>query len=147
MKISAKSEYACFAVMDLALNYSFSVPIGSEEIAKRQGIPFKYLEQILLELKKDGIVNSIRGQKGGYFLSKPPRQISLFEVINSVEGVLFPLKCFKEGGRHTCVKEINCSFKPIWNEIADKTSQIMKNVNFEDICERVKNGEGRMYYI
>ncbi|MFH1625834.1 MAG: Rrf2 family transcriptional regulator, partial [Pseudomonadota bacterium] len=80
MKLSTKSEYACLALVDLSENYNKGL-IKTDDIAKRKDIPRKYLEQILLILKRSGYLRSKRGSEGGYKLSKPPAEISIAEII------------------------------------------------------------------
>src|SRR5207247_8342068 len=81
MKISAKDEYACSAVLELALNYDTEAPVRVQDIAQRQGIPTKFLFQIMQILKRVNIVRSKRGTEGGYVLSRPPNQITVGVVL------------------------------------------------------------------
>lgn len=87
MKITARAEYASLAVLDLALHYN-SGQVQAKEIADRQQIPLKFLEQILIQLRNAGLVRSIRGASGGYLLARPPDEISLKDVVEAVEGEL-----------------------------------------------------------
>jgi Rrf2 family protein len=86
MKISAKAEYACLAVLALARNRPEEPPMRIREIAEAHGIPERYLVQILLQLKGAGLVTSTRGASGGYRLARPADQISLGEVLTSIDG-------------------------------------------------------------
>ncbi|MBV8558734.1 MAG: Rrf2 family transcriptional regulator [Planctomycetaceae bacterium] len=86
MKISAKAEYACLAMIELARRGSEQVPVRVREIAEEHGIPERYLVQILLQLKGAGLVYSARGSGGGYRLSRPADQISLYEVLVAIDG-------------------------------------------------------------
>ncbi|MBI4593683.1 MAG: Rrf2 family transcriptional regulator [Candidatus Rokubacteria bacterium] len=91
MKISAKGEYAIKAVLDLAMHYGRGlVPI--QEIAARQRIPQRYLEQVLLAIKRAGLLESKRGAAGGYHLTKPPEQITVGAVLRAVEGTGVPFE-------------------------------------------------------
>jgi Rrf2 family protein len=94
MRISAKAEYACLAVIALARHRPDMAPIRIREIAESHGIPERYLVQILLQLKGAGLVYSSRGAAGGYRLSRPPDQISLGEVLSAIDG---PGEPFREG--------------------------------------------------
>jgi Rrf2 family protein len=87
MKITARAEYASLAILELALNYN-SGHIQAKEIAERRQIPPKFLEQILIQLRNSGLIQSLRGASGGYFLARPPEQITLREVVEAVEGEL-----------------------------------------------------------
>jgi Rrf2 family protein len=85
MRISAKAEYACVAMLELARNYNEAQPLRIKAIADSQGIPPRFLVQILLQLKAAGLVVSARGAAGGYQLSRPPTNITLAEVIKAIE--------------------------------------------------------------
>ena len=92
MKISAKAEYACLAIMALARLSPDQTPVRIREIADSHGIPARYLVQILLQLKGAGLVFSARGAAGGYRLARPPEQISLGEVLSSIDGPGEPIR-------------------------------------------------------
>src|ERR1041385_5506630 len=97
MKISAKDEYACSAVLELALNYSSDAPVRVQDIAERHGIPLKFLFQIMQILKRVDIVRSKRGTEGGYVLARPPKTITVGDVIRSVSGPFVQLSCLDSG--------------------------------------------------
>src|SRR5437868_6598167 len=107
MKISAKDEYACSAVLELSMKYDTDAPVRVQDIADRHGIPMKFLFQIMQILKRVGIVRSRRGTDGGYVLARHPAQITVGDVIQAVSGPFVQISC--ESGNH--------SFKPIWNEL------------------------------
>jgi Rrf2 family transcriptional regulator, cysteine metabolism repressor len=86
MKVSAKAEYACLALLALAQHGQATLPLRIREIAESHGIPERYLVQILLQLKGAGLVSSIRGASGGYRLARPPDQIALSEVLAAIDG-------------------------------------------------------------
>src|ERR1700675_868424 len=85
MRISAKAEYACVAMLELAASHAHAQPVRIKAIADAQGVPQRFLVQILLQLKTAGLVASVRGASGGYQLTRPPEQISLAEVINAID--------------------------------------------------------------
>lgn len=148
MKISAKGEYAYRAVFELARHY-LSAPdtvVQLEEIAERQKVPKKYLVQILLQLKRSGLVGTIRGVKGGYYLRKAPSQISLGEVLELVDGPFVPLSCV-ERGKGCAVEEWDCVFKPIFDEVRSTVRNIVYGISFEELCRRAEKPKERMYYI
>src|ERR1043166_8755769 len=95
MKISAKDEYACSAVLELALHYEGESPIRVQDIAERHGIPIKFLFQIMQILKRVDIVRSKRGTEGGYVLTRHPSQITVGEVIRSMSGPFVQLSCLE----------------------------------------------------
>src|SRR5581483_178249 len=85
MRVSAKAEYACVAMLELALNYRDPQPVRIKSIADAQGIPQRFLVQILLQLKTAGLVASVRGAAGGYQLARPPHAITLAEIIAAID--------------------------------------------------------------
>lgn len=85
MRVSAKGDYATRAMQELAMNYNRG-PLAIETIADRQQIPVRYLEQLLLILKRAGFLESKRGVKGGYYLAKPPSQITLGQIVRLMDG-------------------------------------------------------------
>ena len=89
MKLSVKSEYAARAVLGLARHYPESAALRMEDVAEEQGVPPKYLPQILLELKARGIVRSVRGKEGGYLLARAPAEITLGDVLRAAHGPVF----------------------------------------------------------
>src|SRR4051812_41992823 len=100
MRISAKAEYACVAMLELAANYNEPQPVRIKAIADAQGIPQRFLVQILLNLKTAGLVASVRGAAGGYQLARAPEAISLAAVINAIDDrSLTPGSALDEAGR------------------------------------------------
>src|SRR5262245_11961125 len=97
MKISAKDEYACSAVLELALNYESDAPVRVQDIADRHDIPMKFLFQIMQILKRVNIVRSRRGTEGGYVLARQPSQITIGDVIQAVSGPFVQLSCQDSG--------------------------------------------------
>lgn len=146
MKVSAKGDYACRALYELAVKYDGGVPIHVEEIAKKQKIPRKYLVQILVMLKGAGLVKSRRGVNGGYLLSRRPSEITLGEVVRVVDGPLLPVKCSTDDTSATCDLLSTCAFHPIWEDVRAAISDIVDNITYEDLCRRANQIE-EMYYI
>ena len=146
MKVSAKGDYACRAILELALNYEGHTPVRITEIAEKQGIPKKYLVQIFVTLKGAGLVKSQRGAEGGYLLSKPPSEITLGDVVRIIDGPLLTLKCSSENTSTTCERLPICEFHPIWEQVRGAISDIVDNITYEDICRRTREA-GQMYYI
>src|SRR5213592_1125711 len=123
MKISARDEYACSAVLELALNYDSEAPIRVQDIAQRQGIPMKFLFQIMQILKRVDVVRSRRGTEGGYVLTRPPAQITVGEVLRAMSGPFVQLSC----------EETNGEFKPIWIEVDRAIAGVLDNLTFEEL--------------
>jgi Rrf2 family protein len=135
MRITYKGDYALKAVLDLALNYDLGL-VTIHEMAKRIDAPVKFLEQVLLDLKKGHFVESRRGKVGGFLLSRPPEEITVGEVVRFVDGPIEPIACVKRGYAN-CGDAPKCVFKKIWQDVADATSNIVDNVSFGQLAEQV----------
>ena len=137
MKITYKGDYALKAILDLALHYREGA-LTIHGIAKRADIPIKFLEQVLLDLKRGGFVASKRGKVGGYLLAKPPSEIKLGQVIRFIDGPIEPIACL-EKGYSGCRDIYRCIFKKIWKEVGSATSAIVDKITFEDLIKQVKS--------
>ncbi|MDP3143544.1 MAG: Rrf2 family transcriptional regulator [Candidatus Omnitrophota bacterium] len=146
MRITYKGDYALKTMLDLALYYNQGV-ITIHDLAKRADIPIKFLEQVLLDLKKGGFVDSKRGVNGGYFLAKPPAQIKIGEVVRFIDGPIEPIACASLGTVYKGCADIHkCAFKNLWLEVAKSISKIIDNVSFEDLCHQIKHKEKIVSY-
>lgn len=139
MKISAKAEYALRAVTYLASRYGEgSVPI--HDIAQQKGIPLKFLEQILLQLKAAGYAASKRGAKGGYRLARDPKGITLAEIVRLMEISLAPVSCIPQCRPPEepcgCARADACDLGWVWRDIYTYTASLLENVTFQDVCEQ-----------
>ena len=135
MKITYKGDYALKALLDLALHYDQGVSTIND-IAKRIDAPVKFLEQVLLDLKKGGFVESKRGNVGGYQLSKDPAEITVGQVVRYIDGPIEPIGCV-EKGYSNCSDLSCCLFKGIWKKVANATSEIIDQVTFGDLVDQV----------
>ena len=141
MNISAKTEYACIAVLELAKNVCSSEPLRIRDIADSHGIPSRFLVQILLQLKGAGIVNSTRGASGGYRLALKPGEISLLRVMNVIEGNPAVESNLKE------VTPISRVLNQEWKSIRESNIQALEKISFEQLLQKVKSQPENMYYI
>jgi len=144
MRVTYKGDYALKAVLDLALHYDKELVI-THDMAKRIDAPIKFLEQVLLDLKKGGFVESRRGKVGGYLLAKKPSEIKLGEVIRFIDGPIEPIAC-TEKKYSGCNDLYKCVFRKIWQEVANATSKIIDNITFEYLIKKIKVSEGRFIY-
>ena len=144
MRITYKGDYALKTILDLALTYGNS-PVAIHDLAKRADIPIKFLEQILLDLKRGGFVESRRGKIGGYLLAKAPSKIRLGDVIRFIDGPIEPIACI-EKGYSGCSDIYKCVFKGLWQDVAKATSYIVDDVTFEDLVNRVKTQKKTVSY-
>lgn len=132
MKISTKGRYALRLMMDLAMHNTGS-PISLKDIAVRQGISEKYLEQIISVLNKAGYVKSMRGAQGGYQLTRTPEEYTVGMILRITEGSLAPVDCVNEGG--ICEKMDTCVTIRIWKEVNDAVNGVVDNITLADILE------------
>lgn len=139
MRISAKGEYAIKAVLDLALHHREGL-IPIQEIAARQGIPQRYLEQVLLALKRAGLLSSKRGAAGGYHLTRPPQDITVGAVLRAVEGMAVPFQARSNGQE----------LAELWEELAEAVAQVVDRLTFGELAARVRERQAEarpMYHI
>ena len=144
MKITYKGDYALKTILELALHYDQDV-VTSHELAARIDAPVKFLEQVLMDLKKGGFVKSRRGKVGGYLLSRAPGKIALGEVVRLIDGPVEPISCVREEYSE-CADVTQCVFRGIWRDVARATSNIVDNITFEDLVTRVHNRQQALTY-
>lgn len=144
MRITYKGDYAAKTILDLALHYGNGV-VTINEIGKRADIPIKFLEQVLLDLKKGGFVESRRGKVGGYRLAKPPLKIKLGDIVRFIDGPIEPIAC-AEKGYSGCRDLYKCVFRSIWQDVSDETCNIIDNITFEDLSSRAKKEKHAAVY-
>jgi Rrf2 family protein len=142
MRVSAKTDYACVAMLELASSQHSGEPVRIREIAERHNIPQRFLVQILLQLKGAGLVASTRGASGGYQLARAPEEISLREVIEVIEG---PRDQPVASGAPTspAVQVLT----HVWREAAAQEHELLSNLTFADLVERTQSPTSGMYYI
>ncbi len=138
MRISARCDYACKALLELSLHWSNKNPLPIQKISQAQDIPERYLVQILIQLKSQGLVRSSRGKEGGYNLAKPPENITLGEVMRIMGGPLLPIA-------DSAVKNKSV-FASVWCDTEAAMSHVLDKVNFEGICKKVKGGDDVILY-
>jgi Rrf2 family protein len=143
MRISAKGEYALKAMLDLSLQPPRRI-VPIQEIAARQGIPQRYLEQVLQGLKRAGLLASRRGAAGGYQLARVPEDITAGDVLRAVEGAGGPFQA-REGGRGVARDEL----AELWEEIGRAVSDVVDRLSFGELAERARARAGAqpMYHI
>lgn len=142
MKLSTRGRYGIHAMYDLA-QFGESGPQSIKAIAERQYIPEAYLEQLIAILRKSGLVKSVRGAQGGYLLSKPPDEITVGQVLRSLEGGLALVDCLLE--EDACDKACSCPTRVVWQKLHDGLNQIVDGITLQDMLddhERLKAQEG-----
>ncbi len=131
MKISAKTDYACKALLELALHWPNTTPLQQSVISKKQKIPMKFLTQILIQLKQLGYVTSVRGKMGGYLLSRPPQQILFSDVLADMAEF--------QWASNTRRTQKNDVLEVVWRELDEVLLDHMKKINLDTLCQRERN--------
>jgi Rrf2 family protein len=144
MRISTKGEYGLLAIVDLALQPE-GVAVQAVHIAERQAIPKQYLDQLMLILRKAGLVESLRGRQGGYRLARPASAITLLDVVVALEGPVENLNFKALGRRKYGIRSI---LKDVWDELSDESRTMLRSKTIEDIClVHQKSSAALMYNI
>jgi Rrf2 family transcriptional regulator, cysteine metabolism repressor len=130
MKISTKGRYGTRAMIDIGENHDKG-PVSLRELADRQGLSMKYMEQIIPALKAAGLVHSTRGARGGYVLAKPPRDISLEEIIQALEGPWSLVDCLED--KNICPRSDECVTYDIWNHLHEAIHRVLQSTTLEDM--------------
>ncbi len=143
--LSKKSKYALRALMALAQKGD-AKPVLIAALANEEGIPKKFLELILLELKNKGILQSKKGKGGGYFMGRKPEEITLSEVVRLLDGPLAPLPCASQTAFRKCdecVDENTCGIRAVMKEVRDSTASFMDRETIASLLQRIKDLQGK----
>ncbi|MCD6413857.1 MAG: Rrf2 family transcriptional regulator [Elusimicrobia bacterium] len=148
MKLSTRARYGTRAMLELAL-LSKGNPVMLKEIAKRQGISERYLEQILIAFITAGLVKSVRGKQGGFFLTKNPSEIRLSDIVKAAEGDISLIDCI--GDPKVCRRTGVCVARGIWEKLRKAMLRVLNSVTLQDMVEmhrkKVEKSFSQMYYI
>ncbi len=145
MKISTKGRYALRMLLDLAMNGNGNY-VSLKEIAERQKISKKYLEQIVPLLSKSGLLKTNRGYQGGYMLSKNPEQYTVGEILRLTEGSLAPVSCL-DTEVNECQRADGCITLPVWQGLYEVIKNYLDNITLQDIIDKSPYTRGDDYYI
>lgn len=133
--VSQKCQYAIRAVFELARRHSRG-PVKISEIAERQGIPLRFLQVILNQLKRGGFIDARRGAEGGYFLVRQPEQLTVADIIQFVEGPIVPVACMRNGkDTKACILQGDCVFIGMWKRAAKAVWEVYDQISFKDLVE------------
>ena len=133
MKITTRGRYAVSLMLDLAINYNNGSFLSLKDISEKEGISLKYLEKIMLDLKKKDFFLTSRGQDGGYKLKYSPKEYKLGDIINAVEKEMVPASCIKDD--NSCSKMGICKTYPIWKDLNDEINKYLNSKTLEDYME------------
>lgn len=132
MRLTARSEYGLLALIDLGVRFGEG-PVSARGIAERQGIPAKFLEQLMAAMRKAGLVSACRGARGGFALTREPSEISVLEVVEALEGSLAPTSC--DGGQ-LCGRSGACAAAAVWSRATESLREVFSTTSVGDLCLR-----------
>ena len=136
MKFSTKGQYGLRVAIALARAYGQG-PVALAEVARSEGLPHGYLEQIMATLRKEGLVVSTRGTRGGYELAADPARLTVGDVLRALEGPISPVMCASEVvGEVLCQRERSCLARPLWERMRDSIVQVLDSTTLADLCPR-----------
>lgn len=133
--VTQKSQYALRALFELAKRWNAGFT-RIEEVAKSQAIPQPFLEVVLNELKREGLVEAKRGPRGGYQLARPPRDITVAQVIVATQGPFLPVDCLRDPGSADCSFKGDCVFVSLWEEVQTAVMRIYEATTLQDLVDR-----------
>jgi Rrf2 family protein len=134
MRVSKKTDYALRALFTLVDHYH-GAPIPIRELARRNDVPKRFLEHIMLALKSQGWVDSVAGIRGGYFLSKSPEEITMGEVVRQFDGILAPIDCVSITGYKRCSQESVCRFRRVFLDARNYVASVMDRATLTEVAK------------
>jgi Rrf2 family protein len=134
MRVSKKTDYALRALFTLVEHFGRG-PIPIRELSRRNDVPKKFLEQIMLAMKKRGWVDSVSGLRGGYVLAKTPDKITMGEVVRHFDGILAPIACVSVGGYIRCSQEPLCRFRRVFLNARNYVTNLMDHSTLADVAK------------
>jgi Rrf2 family cysteine metabolism transcriptional repressor len=135
LKVSQKLEYAMRAMIELAQPREEAVLVPAREIAEKQQVPLRFLEQQLGALSKAGLVQSFRGAGGGCRLARPATDISMADIADAIEGQIYPMFCL-EPSDHTCFQDSRCGLQGFWADVARAVQEVFQTTTVADLAAR-----------
>ena len=134
MRVSKRTDYALRAMFTLVDHYG-GAPIPIRELARRNDVPKRFLEQIMLALKAQGWVTSTAGIRGGYILAKSPARITMGEVVRHFDGILAPIDCVSVTGYTRCSREPDCRFRRVFFDARNFVANLMDRATLADVAK------------
>ena len=133
MRVSKKTDYALRVLFTLVEHFG-GAPIPIRELARRNDVPKRFLEQIMLQLKAQGWVSSVAGVRGGYVLAKNPNQISMGQVVRHFDGILAPIDCVSVSGYRRCSQEPVCRFRRVFYDARNYVTNLMERATLAEVA-------------
>lgn len=132
MRLSTRGQYGVRALVQLAANYDNGA-MSLREVSRNESISYQYLEQIFLDLKREGLVRSLRGARGGFVLARRPEEITVGDVIRILEGPIGPVDCVKEEDGMNCDRSKVCVSRNVWEKLRDRMTEVLDEFTLEDL--------------
>ena len=145
MMISTKGRYALRLMMDIAVHSNGEL-VALKDVARRQEISVKYLEQIVSQFGKLGLLESVRGPQGGYRLAKLPKDYTVGEILRYAEGELAPVACLEQEV-NSCPRQAECVTLPFWQGLYKAINEYVDSVTLEDLLEQQRERISSEFYI
>ena len=132
LKISTRCRYGLLAMVELGQCYG-QAPVSAQEISSKQHIPKLYLQQLLVKLRRNGLVESTRGTKGGFVLKKDPKKIKILDIVKAVDGPIQLISCTKHSRDKCCRKIKECLTRPVWVELHEVVNRVLNERTLHDL--------------
>ena len=137
MRLTTRSSYGVRALINLAIVHATEKPVSLKQISREENISKIFLDQIFNQLKKQNLVKSVRGPKGGYILAKDPSEISVFEIVSILEGDVFTEKCLSGKTKDKmCTNSGRCASGEVWTEVAQQIKKTLDKFSLRDLANR-----------
>lgn len=149
MKVSKRATYGIMVAVDLAIHAS-EAPVQARAIARRHGIPVRFLEQVLHAMKKAGLVESQRGAQGGYLLMYEPAAMSIADIFEALEGPVFHRSCVGQRTRDRHVTKPELLLDDVWEQVQQAERKVLENITVEHLALRLRSIDAQrnpMYHI
>ena len=142
MRLSTRGRYGLRAMLDMAMDQSDG-PITLNSISERQGVSIGYLEQLMVPLKKEGLIRSVRGAQGGYLLARDPEDITVGDIIRALEGPIAPVACVSEDYPEECDRAEGCVTRLVWAKVRDSIVEVLDSLTLYALVEEAKKNSER----
>ncbi|HBG23118.1 MAG TPA: Rrf2 family transcriptional regulator [Peptococcaceae bacterium] len=142
MRLSTRGRYGLRAMLDIAIDQS-DEPVTLASISERQGVSIGYLEQLMVPLKKEGLIRSVRGAQGGYLLSRVPENITVGDIIRTLEGPIAPVACVSEDYPEECDRAEGCVTRLVWAKVRDSIVDVLDSLTLYDMVEEARKNSER----
>lgn len=142
MRLSTRGRYGLRAMLDMAIDQSDG-PITLNSISERQGVSIGYLEQLMVPLKKEGLIRSVRGAQGGYLLARDPEDITVGDIIRALEGPIAPVACVSEDYPEECDRAEGCVTRLVWAKVRDSIVDVFDSLTLYDMVEEARKNSER----